>query len=255
MRFIHLDFITLHETTVQTTFVLCRLHTCTLFSAVTNTSTSLTCCLACAVNICSHGYMFVYITPASMIGQSWSCDANSWTFMLSGQRPVYVECSCRAGWRQLFMLSIHAEQDETSFFFFLRSARVEFKRSSVWTLILQASAWLWIHQAWHIRDHAESFRYYTKHRSAWYCAWGERERERERERESDGSDATGATIVALKLATSLHFRCQKKIALFIKFALFVLPLSCGATSDRRNETCDRMFGCTILFRIEKNESN
>ena len=44
--------------------------------------------------------------------------------------------------------------------------------------------------------------------SASYCVWGERERERERERdtETDGSDVT---IVALKLAMSLHFPLPK----------------------------------------------
>ena len=96
----------------------------------------------------------------------------------------------------------------------------------------------------------------------------ERERERERERETDGSDVT---VVALKLAMSLHSPLPKnlhfsflpsqmvtieapmKFAMSSRFALSVATLSNCATSDQRPQTKDRIYACPVLdcFSIEK----
>ena len=97
-------------------------------------------------------------------------------------------------------------------------------------------------------------------------ALGERERQTERQRRKcrHHSGAEFGDEFAFSLAKSLHFsssplkwlwahtfRCQKKVV------LFVLPLSHGAASDRRTETRDRIFGCTVLLSTEKqmNQTN
>ena len=49
----------------------------------------------------------------------------------------------------------------------------------------------------------------------------ERERERERERQTDGCDVT---IVALKLAISLHFSLGKNFALFVSIVVLKLAM-------------------------------
>ena len=110
------------------------------------------------------------------------------------------------------------------------------------------------------------------------CCHGGRDKFLDRQTETDGSDIT---LVALKLAMSFalflaknctlvspllngagsHFplpkalHSSKQSAFFVKFTLFVLPLSNGMTGDRSTETNDQISGCTVLLIEKMNQIN